>query len=150
MKIKMNIRSQKGYTGVDIAISVIVITIFISLIAVLIYKFNSSSDELEIKSKATEIAINEIEKVKAAGFEAYEEMNKMTTEDKEGNSLINQPIEEEQGFYRTILVEDYTDIAENENKLSNLVKRVTVTISYMYKGEKKEIKLSTILSKENE
>lgn len=148
MKIKMNIRSQKGYTGVDIAISVIVITIFISLIAVLIYKFNSSSDELEIKSKATEIAIDEIEKIKQKGFKQYE--NQKSGEIESDVSVTNSEGVEIEGFYKTILVEDYTDIAENENKLSNLVKRVTVTISYMYKGEEKEIKLSTILSKENE
>lgn len=146
----MNIRSQKGYTGIDIAISVIVITIFISLIAVLIYRFNSSSNEVQLKSKATEIAIDEIEKVKVAGFKTYEEMNQTTKEDKYGNSLVNQPVEREQGFYKTITVEDYTDIKENENKIPNLVKRVTVTISYMEKGQEQEISLSTILSKENE
>lgn len=145
----MDIRNQKGYTGIDIAIAVIVITIFISLIAVLIYRFNSSSNEVQLKSKATEIAIDEIEKVKAAGFKAYEEMNQTTKEDKEGNSLVNQPVENEQGFYKTILVKDYTDI-KGEDKISNLVKRVTVTISYMEKGQEKQISLSTILSKENE
>lgn len=145
----MDIRNQKGYTGIDIAISVIVITIFISLIAVLIYKFNSSSNEVQLKSKATEIAIDEIEKVKAAGFKAYEEMNQTTKEDKDGNSLVNQQVEREQGFYKTIIVEDYTDI-KGEDKISNLVKRVTVTISYMEKGQEQQISLSTILSKENE
>ena len=145
----MDIRNQKGYTGIDIAISVIVITIFISLIAVLIYKFNSSSNEVQLKSKATEIAIDEIEKVKTAGFKAYEEMNQTTKEDKDGNSLVNQQVEREQGFYKTITVEDYTDI-KGEDKISNLVKRVTVTISYMEKGQEQQISLSTILSKENE
>lgn len=145
----MDIRNQKGYTGIDIAISVIVITIFISLIAVLIYKFNSSSNEVQLKSKATEIAIDEIEKVKAAGFKAYEEMNQTTKEGKDGNSLVNQQVEREQGFYKTIIVEDYTDI-KGEDKISNLVKRVTVTISYMEKGQEQQISLSTILSKENE
>lgn len=146
----MDIRSQKGYTGIDIAISVIVITIFISLIAVLIYRFNSSSNEVQLKSKATEIAIDEIEKVKAAGFKAYEEMDQTTKEDKEGNSLVNQSVEEEHGFYKTISVEDYTDTENNEDKISNLVKRVTVTISYMVKGQEQQVSLSTILSKENE
>lgn len=146
----MDIRSQKGYTGIDIAISVIVITIFISLIAVLIYRFNSSSNEVQLKSKATEIAIDEIEKVKAAGFKTYEEMDQTTKEDKEGNSLVNQSVEEEQGFYKTISVEDYTDTENNEDKISNLVKRVTVTISYMVKGQEQQVSLSTILSKENE
>jgi type II secretory pathway pseudopilin PulG len=146
----MDIRSQKGYTGIDIAISVIVITIFISLIAVLIYRFNSSSNEVQLKSKATEIAIDEIEKVKVAGFKAYEEMDQTTKEDKEGNSLVNQSVEEEHGFYKTISVEDYTDTENNEDKISNLVKRVTVTISYMVKGQEQQVSLSTILSKENE
>ncbi len=146
----MDIRSQKGYTGIDIAISVIVITIFISLIAVLIYRFNSSSNEVQLKSKATEIAIDEIEKVKAAGFKTYEEMDQTTKEDKEGNSLVNQSVEEEHGFYKTISVEDYTDTENNEDKISNLVKRVTVTISYMVKGQEQQVSLSTILSKENE
>ncbi|MGN1297157.1 MAG: hypothetical protein ACI4VH_01810 [Clostridia bacterium] len=146
----MNIRSQKGYTGIDIAISVIVITIFISLIAVLIYRFNSSSNEMQLKSKATEIAIDEIEKVKAAGFKEYEKMNQTTKKDKEENSLVNQPVEKEQGFYKTITVEDYTDTEGNENKIPNLVKRITVTISYMDKGQEQQISLSTILSKENE
>lgn len=146
----MDIRSQKGYTGIDIAISVIVITIFISLIAVLIYRFNSSSNEVQLKSKATEIAIDEIEKVKAAGFKTYEEMDQTTKEDKEGNSLVNQSVEEEHGFYKTISVEDYTDTENNEDKISNLVKRVTVTISYMVKGQEQQVSLSTLLSKENE
>ena len=146
----MDIRSQKGYTGIDIAISVIVITIFISLIAVLIYRFNSSSNEVQLKSKETEIAIDEIEKVKVAGFKAYEEMDQTTKEDKEGNSLVNQSVEEEHGFYKTISVEDYTDTENNEDKISNLVKRVTVTISYMVKGQEQQVSLSTILSKENE
>ena len=146
----MDIRSQKGYTGIDIAISVIVITIFISLIAVLIYIFNRSYNEVQLKSKETEIAIDEIEKVKVAGFKAYEEMDQTTKEDKEGNSLVNQSVEEEHGFYKTISVEDYTDTENNEDKISNLVKRVTVTISYMVKGQEQQVSLSTILSKENE
>ena len=148
MKIKMNIRSQKGYTGVDIAISVIVITIFISLIAVLIYKFNSSSDELEIKSKATEIAIDEIEKIKQKGFKQYE--NQKSGEIESDVSVTNSEGVEIEGFYKTILVEDYTEIGDNKDKIPNLVKRVTVTISYVNKGQENKVQLSTILSKENE
>lgn len=147
IKIKMNIRSQKGYTGIDIAVSVIVITIFISLIAVLIYRFNSSSNELQLKSKATEIAIDEIETVKKNGIEQYvnqsgEIESNSVVMDSEGKKI--------EGFYKTITVEDYTDTEGNENKIPNLVKRVTVTISYMEKGQEQEISLSTILSKENE
>lgn len=143
----MNIGSQKGYTGVDIAISVIIITIFISLIAVLIYKFNSSSDELQIKSKATEIAIDEIEIAKKNGFEQYVDKSGEIESD---SVVIDKEGLEIGGFYKTISVEDYTDTENNRDKISNLVKRVTVTISYMDKGQEQQISLSTILSKENE
>lgn len=65
----MKFRSEKGYTGVEIAISVIIITIFVSLIAVIISRFNSSANEIRYKEKATTIAIEEIEKIKKDGFE---------------------------------------------------------------------------------
>ena len=57
-------KSEKGYTGVDIVISVIVLFIFVSIIATLSYSFNSSAKEIELKSKATEIAITQIETMK--------------------------------------------------------------------------------------
>lgn len=142
----MHFRSQKGYTGTDIAVSVIVITIFISLIAVLIYRFNGLSDELQIKAKATEIAIDEIEFAKGEGFEQYVNKNSEIVSDDDAKGATIE------GFYKTILVEDYTDIGENDenkNKVKDLVKRVTVTISYMYRGKENKVELSTILSKEN-
>ena len=144
----MKFCSQKGYTGIDIAISIVVITMFISLIAVVISRFNSSANEIKYKEEAIVIAIEEIEKVKIDGFETYKDMNKDTIQDEEGNSLVNQPTSEE-GFYKTILVEDYTDMEGNSDGISGLVKKVTVKISYMFKGEEQAVELSTILSKEN-
>lgn len=142
----MKIRSQKGFTGIDIAISVIVITIFVSLIAVLIYRLNSSISELEKKSEAISIAINEIEKVKAKGFETYKDMDKNTTADETGKSLVNQATDED-GYYKTISILDYTDIEGNESKEKNIVKKITVTIKYIFQGEEQSLELSTILAK---
>ena len=51
---------------------ILVIFIFVSLISFLIYRFNSSAKEVELKSEATSIAVEEIEKVKQDGFEKYE------------------------------------------------------------------------------
>ncbi len=142
----MTIRSQKGFTGIDIAISVIVITIFASLIAVLIYRLNSSISELEKKSEAIYIAIDEIEKIKAKGFEVYEEMDKNTTKDDTGKDLKNQETDKE-GYSKTISILDYTDIAGNETKQKNKVKEITVTIKYIFQGEEQALELSTILAK---
>lgn len=143
------IRSQKGYTGIDIAISVIVIFIFVSLIAMLIYNFNSSADELKIKSDATYIAVNEIEKIKSQDFSEFLGMDKTTTADKNGNSLVNQPVEGNEGFYKTTTILDYKDVNGDASIEKDIVKKVTVKISYMYKGKERNVELSTVLTKES-
>ena len=134
------VRSQNGNTGIDIAISIIVIFIFVSIIAVLIYRFNSSSKEIELKSKATYIAINEIEDIKSKGMEAIEEGQ---VEQVENAST------DEEGFFKTIIIQDYTQIEGNEEKIQGLVKKVTVKISYMFQAKEQNVELSTVITKEN-
>ena len=144
----MKIRSEKGFTGIDIAISVIVLFIFISLIAVLIYNYNSSSKELELKSEATYLAIDEIEKIKNNGFEKYETLNKDSAQDADGNLLNQSVATDTEGFYKTVSIKDYTDIEGNEGKIPNLVKQVTVKITYMFKAKEQSVELTTVLSKD--
>ena len=76
-------------------------------------------------------------------------MNKDTKKDKNGNSLENQKVENKEGFFKTIIVQDYADLDNNSEKISNLVKKVTVKISYMFQAKEQSVELSTILSKEN-
>lgn len=139
----MKIKSEKGYTGIDIAVSVVVLFIFVSLIAVLSYNFNSSSKEIELKSKAMEIAIDEIEKIKNQGFTGEIEAFRKT---EENQGIFKAQEEVQEGFFRTIMVEDYADIYPN--KILGLVKRITVQIQYKFKKEIETVELSTILSKE--
>lgn len=69
----MYIKEEKGLTGIDIAISVIILTIFIALIANLIANINLNSENIERKTSATSYAIREIEKIKASGYiDSYE------------------------------------------------------------------------------
>lgn len=67
----MKIRSEKGFTGIDIAVSVVIMFIFISVVAMLVYQVNSTSKQIELKGNAIYFAINEIEDVKINGFEEY-------------------------------------------------------------------------------
>lgn len=64
----MVVKEEKGVSGIDIAISVIVITVFISVIANLIINININNKELERKTIATSYAVQEIEKIKAFGY----------------------------------------------------------------------------------
>ena len=144
----MKAKKEEGFTGIDISIAVIIIIIFISIIANMTYQFNTSSKEIQRRAEAIEIAITEIEKIKNDGFEKYQGMDKTTTVDNEGNGLENQTIEGKEGFYKTIVIEDYTDIEGNESKIKDLVKKITVKISYNYRAKEQNVEFSTILSKE--
>lgn len=139
----MKIRSDKGFTGIDISVSVVIIFIFISIIAMLIYQVNTTSKEVALRSDATYIAINEIEQVKNNGIEVYLGLG--------NNSVVgteNEEVSGTEGFYKTTTVLDYTDLEGNEDKMSDVVKKVTVKISYMFRGEEQSVKISTIVSKE--
>lgn len=139
----MNIKNQKGYTGIDIAISVVVLFIFVSIIAMLSYSINSSAKEIDLKSEATAIAVEEIEKLKNKNFTKISEMESSNNEEQ-------LPVEgdNKEGFYKTIIIKDYNDLTE-EKKVPGLVKQATVKISYQFKGKEQSVELSTIFSKEN-
>lgn len=129
----MKMKSEKGYTGIDIAISVVVIFIFVSMIAILSYQMNSYSKEIELKSEATSLAIDEIEKIKNMTFGDIESKDFPTEEIKTG-------------FFRTVTIIDYNEI--NNDKKPGFVKQITVEIKYMFKGNEQKVELSTIMSKE--
>lgn len=140
----MKLRSEKGFTGIEIAVSVVIIFIFVSIIAILNYRISSTAKEMKLKSDATYLAINEIESVKSDSFSKYDNRS-----EKNGNSIIVNNEEIKEGYYKTISVIDYTDLPGNENKTENIVKKVTVKVSYMFKAKEQTVELSTVVTKEN-
>ena len=42
----MKLRSEKGFTGIEIAVSVVIIFIFVSIIAILNYRISSTAKEI--------------------------------------------------------------------------------------------------------
>lgn len=133
----MNLKSEKGYTGIDIAISVIVIFIFISMISMLSYNFNSTSMEIEYRAEALDIAMNEIEIMKTKSWQD------ITTED----TKYRATTEVQQGYYRTIIVEDYHDI--DSSKVAQILKKITVRIEYKFKKDMQKVELSTVIVRES-
>ena len=135
-------KRENGYTGVDIAISVVVITIFIALIGTLVFNFNSSSGEMEYRSKAVDYAINEIEKLKIKNIDDEEIVDTDETEILEnGNGT---------GYYKKIQVTDASTLEDSENSpiIENIAKKITVTVSYNFRNETKSVELSTIVSRD--
>lgn len=140
----MNFRSEKGFTGIDISVSVVIIFIFVTTIAMLTYRVNSTSKQIQLKSEATYLVIDEIENIKGQGIDAYEGVSAAN-----GNSVVVENKEIKEGYYETVTIWDYTDFEGNEDKTSDVVKKVTVKISYMYKAQEQTVELSTVISKEN-
>ena len=141
----MKIKSESGITGIDISISIIIIFIFVSIIATLSFQVNNTAKSLERRGEA----IQEIEQIKNKGFENYQGLNSQSTKDNQGNNLKNQPVNGKEGYYKTIKVQDYTELEGNGAKIEDLVKKVTLTINYKMNAQEQSVELTTILSKEN-
>lgn len=144
---KMHIKEEKGFTGIDIAISVIIITIFIAIIANLISNINLTSEETKRKTIATSYAVQQMEIIKAQGYiENYEGkgINKKDT-------IIDEDINKDgnfTGYHKIVTIKDYTLIKNDSKAQTNLVKEITVQISYKLAGKDENIEISTYIKKE--
>ena len=145
------LKNEKGVTGVDITIAIILITIFVAIIATLFFNIRRTSSDIERRTQATAYAVSIIEQIKANGFEALPTVSDGTNiitgyEDKYiQDNGVDTP------YYQTIRVEDYSEIIEStgeEEIQPDVVKKNTVTIAYKSGNENQEISLSTSMSKD--
>ena len=143
----MLIKEEKGFTGIDIAISLIVITIFIAKIANLIANINLTAQDTNRKTIATSYAVQEIEKIKAQGYIEYYDSKGITKEDilKE-EDIYNGS--EFTGYNKKVVIKDYVLVVNDTTKKSNIVKEITVNISYKVGNKEKNVKISTYVAKE--
>lgn len=142
----MLIKEEKGLTGIDIAISLIIITIFISTIANLIANVNLNSKSMERKSIATSYAVQEIEKIKAQGYKIDYNDKGITEEQvvKEEDIYKNS---EFTGYHKTVTIKDYVLIVNDSTKQKNVVKQITTNISYKLGKENQNVTISTYVAK---
>lgn len=140
----MFIKNQKGIAAIDIAISIIVITIFIALIGNLIVNINLNTKDSERKTIATSYAVQEIENIKAKDFQEY------TDKGIQEPYVIEEDIMKDNnftGYHKKITIKDYVLIKQDNSKEPNIVKEATVEISYKIGKEEKIIRLATYISK---
>lgn len=142
----MRIKNEQGITNIDLTITIILITLFITIIATLIFTINRNSTSVERGTEATNYAINEIENLKAQDFES------LTDTDDTTNDFIDITDAEGQltGYSKKITITDYANLPENQDDdtiLSGLVKKVTVEISYKDGDTIETVDLSTVISK---
>ena len=128
----MNFKEEKGIAGIDIAIAVIVLAIFVSIISVLMFNIQKNDEEIKRKSEATSYAINIIE-----GYE-----DKYITE--EGQEKATP-------YYQEVTVQDYSELEQNKDKdvEAEVLKIVTVKVSYKSGKNTESVEISTVMTKED-
>ena len=140
----MFIKNQKGIAAIDIAISIIVITIFIALIGNLIVNINLNAKDSERKTIATSYAVQEIENIKAKDFQEY------TDKGIQEPYVIEEDIMKDNnftGYHKKITIKDYVLIKQEPRPPPNIVKDATVEISYKLGTEDTIRRLATYISK---
>ena len=150
----MKIKNNKGITGVDITIAVIILTIFVSLIANMFYNVSQIANTVNRKTEATYIATQVVEAIKRLSYDDLPTgetddtteftLEKLNTILGEGNEIILK-----NGYDVDILVENYRKIKGDET-LQDILKRITVTVKYNEKTKQKSMQLSTVIVREEE
>lgn len=141
----MRIKEEKGFAGTDIAISIIIITIFIAMVANLIANININSKETERKTLATSYAVQEIQKIEAQDIDEYQGKGI------EDEYIIEEDInvgDEFSGFHKKITVKDYVLIKQDITKQKDIIKEVSVEISYKVGNKEKNVTITTYITEE--
>ena len=139
-------KSEKGFSGIDVIISIIIITIFITMIGNLIININLNSKDIERKTIATSYAIQEIEKIKSQGYIDDYKNKGIEKEDIIEEKDIKDSTGAFSGYHKKIIIKDYVLISKDNTKEQNKVKEVTVEISYKLGNKEKNIRISTYIT----
>ena len=140
--MKKKLKEEKGITGIDIIVSVIIITMFVAIIAIIFSNITSNSKGIDRKTEATYKAISLIEEIKNAGIENVDKFI-----DAEGSSILDEE-KNPTPYTKKVTVIDYTEMEGNEDKIPGIVKKVTVEVSYQNGGKTEKVELSTLLTAE--
>ena len=143
----MKLRNNKGITGVDLSVALVIVVLFVGLIATLTYNFSASSQEVNRKSQAINIAIQKVEELKG---KPYEEI--LAGESTEYSDKNGQTINGNSGAYEVkTLVTKYSDSeyvpAGEKEKISDVIKIVKVTVSYNVQSKEQKVEIGTVIAK---
>lgn len=147
----MKLKNEKGFTGIDVTIAIIIIMLFMSLIATLFYNIVSSSKALERKTEATYIATDIMEKIKALDYDEiivgnYNDNNiNYNDSTKTGILRENSQYNSTEGYSLSVNIENYVPEGEAQN---DLVKTINVKVEYKSGKNIENVELNTTVTRE--
>lgn len=152
----MNLRNNKGYTGIDISIAMIIILIFVPTIFGIVYNLQKSRIKTEREATAVGIAVDILEIAKALNY------NDLNLLDGELKTVLDNKYEVSTQNSNTENDAYYTFIKDNDNRykiqvsvlkytpenISNtddFVKKVKVIVTYPIENTTNSIDISTVV-----
>ena len=151
--MKEKFKDNKGFTGTDAMIAILIITLFTGLIATISYNIYLSNSSLKRISTSNEYIVSVFEDVEKMDYEnvtaavlAQHFNNKYY--DSEAPKAKANDENENTPFKITINVVQYSKMPGNEEKL-DLIKEVTMSVEYKLGNKNQKIEMSRIKTREN-
>ena len=110
-------KREKGLAGVDVSIAIVAVVIFTSIILSLMYNVRVENRKITMKTLATLYLVETLENVGIANYDDVTEAN--------ADKLLPSSMPED--YSGAVTVQEYS---EEETEKDNLIKTVSVTISY--------------------
>lgn len=157
----MKLKSEKGFTLIDITVAIIVILAFMSLISVIFFNITKTSKGIERESEATFIATSVIEDVKSQEYDNVRVTNQGILNENvissQNGTNINSYTYIDGKKVNVTLTDGYTCILTVQNYVpsnrteanTDLVKLILVSVSYKLGGEVKTVELKTSIVNDN-
>ena len=142
----MNIKDEKGITEIDITLTVILITIFLAVVLTIFTSIQKNTTKLNRETEAMYYAVDTIENIKSQSFSILPKKgtSKINGVSDLADAYINAKSGSITSYYRTITVQDYTELSGNSSKTAEVLKKITVEIAYKDQNKNKSVTLSTI------
>lgn len=163
----MNFRNNKGFTGIDISVAVIVILIFIPTVFGIVYNMQKTRVKTERQVEAVDVATNILEIAKITPYnenynttlnanitqKGYTATSKLETDVENGEQNFNYLYYSYTGkndihFRTQVEIQKYIPQGQDQSA-PDLVKIVKVTVTYPIGNEFKTIDISTLIQNKN-
>lgn len=159
------LKSEKGITGIDITVSLIVITMFISILTALSLNVSSSLTSKKMLEKATSCMKEIMEKVDELDYNSVEIINDFepiksfdeyyTDEDgshefrEEIQNILFQKDENDKFKYNRLSVYPKVEDYKPEGETASLIKKVTIKIIYNLNNKEEVIEVTRLKTRYN-
>ena len=144
----MDLRNNKGITGIDISVALIIIVLFVGIVSTLSYNYVVASRSVNRKAIATNIAIARIEELKQTPYDEILEMDETSQDATKYANADGVMLTSGSGPYKVVTkVQKYTN--PNIENIQDVIKIITVTVNYNIANREENIELRSTITKED-